>query len=82
MTRAFHLFDDTDQILTILVFHHRNRHLTHLRLVYPPLAIGNAHKTSHLEALPLLNHLDKRARLRETVVRARVEPSKSSSHPT
>ena len=59
ISRALNLFDDLKQVLAVLVFQYGLSQLAHLRLVYPALAVGDAFKASHLQALAFLDDFNK-----------------------
>ena len=72
------LFRNLQQILPIAVLHHGLGQFDKLLSSNPPFLEGNLLETRHLQALTLLNDLDKGRGLGQRVVRARVEPGKAS----
>ena len=75
----FQLINHFQQILPIRILDHRLRQLTHLRLVNPATAVGNALQTSHFQALTFLYHLNIGRCLSQRIVRSCVEPGETTT---
>src|SRR6516164_4230054 len=72
--------DQTREILSISILHERMRQLPQLRSSNKSHSVSNFFRTGNLQALTLLDRLDKRSSVNERFKCSRIEPCETPPH--